>query len=70
MIMNEDEKEPESEGVEGVEKIVEPQESAEDSIEVGEAEGSEEVEESEFDEEEEEVEFDLEAQVEEFRRQL
>ena len=70
MIMNEDEKEPESEGVEGVEKSVEPQESAEDSLEVGEAEGSEEVEESEFDEEEEEVEFDLEAQVEEFRRQL
>jgi tetratricopeptide (TPR) repeat protein len=68
--MSEDEKEPESEGVEGVEKIVEPQESAEDSLEVGEAEGSEEVEESEFDEEEEEVEFDLEAQVEEFRRQL
>jgi tetratricopeptide (TPR) repeat protein len=70
LIMNKDEKEPESEGVEGGEKIVEQQESAEDSLEVGEAEGSEEVEESEFNEEEDEVEFDLEAQVEEFRRQL
>lgn len=70
LIMSEDEKEPESEEVEGVEKGVEAQESAEDSLEVGGAEGSEEVEESEFDEEEEEVEFDLEAQVEEFRRQL
>jgi len=71
LIMNEDEKEPESDSLKeesNSEDVanVEPVENVPSQLEAGEPEDSVE----ELDEEEEEVEFDLEAQIEEFRHQI